>query len=226
MKVVATEAVDEQGRGCEIELGDDVALNSGGGSGGKGDNRGGAKLWEIVAEGAVIGAEIVAPGGDAVGFVDGDERWLAAGEHLGKAGDAHALGRDEEELEIAVEVVAAGLAGGLAGKAGVDAGYAEAGLGQLAGLIVHKGDQWGDDEAGAAAGEDGKLIAERLSRAGGHDEQDVLPFGRSTAHGFLISPEGFVAECVVKERFERGHSASVSFAYCLLCSNPRQFGLT
>ena len=71
----------------------------------------GAEGGEVVAEGAVVGAEVVAPGGDAVGFVDGDEGGLAAGEHLGEAGDAHALGRDEEELEGAVEVVAAGLAG-------------------------------------------------------------------------------------------------------------------
>ena len=46
-----------------------------------------------------------------MGLVDGDEGGLAAGEHLGEAGDAHALGCDEEELEGAVEVVAAGLAG-------------------------------------------------------------------------------------------------------------------
>ncbi len=59
------------------------------------------------------------------------ERGLAPGEHLREAGDAHALGRDEEELEVAVEVVAAGLAGRVAGEAGVDARDAEAGCGSL-----------------------------------------------------------------------------------------------
>src|ERR1700761_7115811 len=54
----------------------------GGGGGGGGE----------FAEGAVVGAEVVAPGGDAVGFVDGDESGLAPGEHLGEAGDAHAFG--------------------------------------------------------------------------------------------------------------------------------------
>ena len=82
----------------------------------------GRRRGKVLAERAVVGAEIVAPLGDAVGFVDGDERGLAAGEHLGEAGDAHALGGDEEELEGAVEVVAAGLAGVVAGEAGVDAG--------------------------------------------------------------------------------------------------------
>ena len=59
-------------------------------------------------------------------FVDGDEGGLAAGEHGGEVWDTHALGRDEEELEGAVEVVATGLAGLVAGEAGVYAGDAEA----------------------------------------------------------------------------------------------------
>jgi hypothetical protein len=61
-----------------------------------------------------------------VGFVDGDERWFAAGEHLREARNAHALGSDEEELQGAVEVVAAGLAGILAREARVYAGDAQA----------------------------------------------------------------------------------------------------
>ena len=42
------------------------------------------------------------PGGDAVGFVDGYEDGLALGEHLGKAGDAHTLGRDKEGVRSPV----------------------------------------------------------------------------------------------------------------------------
>ena len=140
-EVVAAEAVDEEGGIVELELGDDVLLDGGGGGGGEGDDGRGAEGWEIFAEGAVVGAEVVAPGADAVGLVDGDEGGLAAGEHLGEAGDAQALGRDEEEVEGAVEVVAAGLAGVVAGEAGVDAGDAEAGGGELGGLVVHEGDE-------------------------------------------------------------------------------------
>ena len=51
-----------------------------------------------------------------MGLVDSDEGWLAASEHFGKAGDAEAFGRDEEEVESAVEVVAAGLAGVVAAQ--------------------------------------------------------------------------------------------------------------
>jgi len=116
-EVVATEAVDEELGLCELELSDDVTLDGWCSSGGESDNWCGAKGREEVAEGAVVGAKVVAPSGDAMGLVDGDERWLAAGEHLGEVGDAHALGCDEEELEGAVEVVAAGLTGFVAGEA-------------------------------------------------------------------------------------------------------------
>jgi len=95
----------------------------------------------------------VSPGADAVGFVDGDERGLAAGEHLGEAGDAEAFGGDEEEVECAVEVVAAGLAGVIAGEAGVDAADVEAEGGELGGLVVHEGDERADDERRSAANE-------------------------------------------------------------------------
>ena len=171
---------------CELELGDDVVLDGGRGGGGEGDDGRGAEGREVVAEGAVVGAKIVAPGGDAVGLVDGDEGGLAACEHLGEAGDAHALGCDEEELEGAVEVVAAGLAGFFAGEAGVDAGDAEAGGGELGGLVVHEGDEWGDDEGGAAAGDGGELVAEGFSGSGGHDEENVAAVGGGAADGLLV----------------------------------------
>ena len=157
---------------------------------------------EVVAEHAVVGAEVVAPGADAVGLVDGDEGGLAAGEHLGEAGDAHALGGDEEELEGAVEVVAAGLAGVFAGEAGVDAGYAEAEVGELGGLVVHEGDERGDDERGASAGDGGELVAEGLAGSGGHDEEDVAAVGGGAADGFLIGAEGAWPKVLMEEGFE------------------------
>ncbi len=153
----------------------------------------------MLAEGAVVGAEVVAPGGDAVGLVDGDEGGLAAGEHLGEAGDAHALGGDEEEVEGAVEVVAAGLAGVFAGEAGVDAGDAEAEGGELGGLVVHEGDERGDDERGAAAGDGGELVAEAFAGAGGHDEEDVAPSVAASQTASWLARKLAVAEGAVEQ---------------------------
>ena len=132
-------------------------------------------------------------------FVDGDEAGFLFREHLGEVGDAHALGCDEEELEGAVEVVAAGLAGFVAGEAGVDAGDAKAGGGELVGLVVHEGDEGRDDEGSAAAGDGGELVAEGFSCSGGHDEQDVAAVGGGAADGFLIGAEGREAEGLVEQ---------------------------
>ena len=155
----------------------------------------------------------MSPGGDAVGFVDGYEGRLATGEHLGEVGNAHALGCDEEELEGAVEVVAAGLAGFVAGEAGVDAGDAKAGGGELGGLVVHEGDEGGDYEGGAAASDGRKLIAEGFSCTGGHDKEDVTAVGGGAADGLLVGAELGEAEGLVEEGFEV-HLLASSFAYC------------
>ena len=114
-------------------------------------------------------------------------------------GDAHALGGDEEELERAVEVVAAGLTGFVAGETGVNAGDAEAKGGELGGLVVHEGDERADDEGGASAGDGGELVAERFSSSSGHDEQDVSAFSGGAADCLLIGAEVGKAEGLVEE---------------------------
>ena len=199
VEVVATEAVDEELGPGELELGDYIFLYCGRGRSCESDDGRGAECREEIAECAVVGAKVMAPGGDAVGFVDGDEGRLAAGEHLREVGDAHALGCDEEELQVAVEVVATGLAGFVAGEAGVDAGDAEGEGGEFRGLVVHEGDERGDDECGASAGDGGELVAEGFSCSGGHDEENVATVGGGSADGFLISAKGFVAEGLVEQ---------------------------
>jgi hypothetical protein len=217
--------VDEERGVVELELSDDVLLDGGRGGGGEGDDGRGAQCGQVVAEGAVVGAEVMAPGADAVGFVDGDEGGLAAGEHLGKAGDAEAFGGDEEELEGAVEIVAAGLAGVVAGEAGVDAADAQAVGGELGGLIVHEGDEGGDDERSAGfarklAGDGGELVAEALAGAGGHDEENVAAVGGGAADGFLVGAEGGETEGALEQGGEVGHcsggSRLVSHGWCSL----------
>ena len=94
-EVGAAEAVDEERGVVELKLRDDVLLHGGRGGGGEGDDGCGAQRGEIFAESAIVRAEVVAPGADAVGFVDGDEGGLAAGEHLRETGDAEAFGGDE-----------------------------------------------------------------------------------------------------------------------------------
>ena len=66
--------------------------------------------------------------------------------------------------------------------------------GELGGLVVHEGDQGADDQRGAAAGDGGKLVAEGLAGAGGHDEENVAAVGGGAADGFLVGAEGGEAE--------------------------------
>ena len=169
---------------------------------------------------------------DAVGFVDSDERGWALGEHLGEAGYAHALGGDEEKVERAVEVVAAGCAGGLAVEAGVDAGDAQAKRGELAGLVVHESDEGRDNETssvvsggsdhGTAAGERGELVAEALAGAGGHDEENVAAGGCGFAHIALVNAKVAVTEDAVEELGKGFGECGPGMELCLCSHNLRR----
>ena len=191
--VLAAEPVDEA-QGREPELDRDVVLHAGSGGGGEGDDGGGPQPGQAAAQQPIVGPEVVAPFRDAVGLVHGDERGRAAGQRLGEAGDAEALGGDEEEVEPAVEVGAEGPLREPAVAAGVDALGAQAQALELGDLVFHEGDEGRDHEGRAAAGEAGELVAERLARARGHDQQHVLALGHGPAHGLLPRAEGLEAE--------------------------------
>ena len=186
--------MDETRGVVESELRDDIVLHDGRCGRGEREHRRGAQQVQVLPEHAVVGTEIVAPLRDAVRLVDGDERGLALGEHLGKAGNAQPLRRDEEELQAAVEVVDAGLARGLAVEPGVDARDAEAACCELGRLVVHERDERADDQRRAAARDRGQLVAERFAGAGRHDQQHIAPRDGGAADLLLIGAEGREAE--------------------------------
>ena len=59
---------------AQTELLDDVMADALGGAGGKGGDRAVGEKFAEAAELAIFGAEVVAPLGDAMGFVNGEER--------------------------------------------------------------------------------------------------------------------------------------------------------
>jgi hypothetical protein len=81
----------------------------------------------------------------------------------------------------------------------VDASDSEAGSGELGGLVVHEGDEWGDDESCAAARDGGQLVAKGFSRSGGHDEQNIATVGGGATDSFLIGAKGREAEGLVEQ---------------------------
>jgi hypothetical protein len=81
----------------------------------------------------------------------------------------------------------------------VDAGYAEAEGGELGGLVVHEGDERGDDQGRAAAREGWELVAEAFAGSCGHDEEDVATGGGGLADHLLVGAEVAVTEDAVEE---------------------------
>ena len=183
----------------EAELIADVALHARRRRGGEADHRRRAQQGQALAEHAVFGSEVVAPLGDAVRLVDGDQRRLALGQHLRETRDRQALGGDEQEVEAALEVVEAGLARVLAATAGMDALGAKALLLELCHLVFHEGDQGAHDESCAAARDPRQLVAERLAGAGRHHQQRVAALDDGAANRLLMGPEALEAESRVQQ---------------------------
>lgn len=100
-EVGPVEAIDEGARVFEFELRADVGLSFEIGGGGDSHARHAGKAIRELAEGAIVGAEVMAPLTDAVRFVDGDERDRALFEVIEEALREEAFGRDVEEIELA-----------------------------------------------------------------------------------------------------------------------------
>ena len=60
---------------------------------------------------------------------------------------------------------------------------------KLGDLVFHQGDQRAYDQCGSSSRDSRKLIAERLSRTGGHDEQDVITLDDRSTDLLLMGPE-------------------------------------
>jgi len=173
---------------------DDIVADLACGAGGEGGDgmlgEEGAKFAEL----AVFGAEIVAPLGDAMSFVDGEEGKRDLPEPVGGAVHEGAFGGDVHETVFAgdgflLEFAAVGFDYGAVEEDGGDAHLAE-----LRDLVLHEGDQRGDDHGGAAFLEDGgKLVAEGFAAACGHDDADIAAGGESADDFFLARAEGVVA---------------------------------
>jgi hypothetical protein len=121
-------------------------------------------------------------------FVDGKECERRAFEQFAEMRLARAFGRDVEQVERARAETLDRLS-----AIGVGAGQrcrADAVGGGGSQLVVHQRDQRRDDDAGSFEHDGGKLIGQRLARAGGHDGQRRLPGEHAPDHGFLHAAKG------------------------------------
>ncbi len=142
----------------------------------------------------VVGAEVVAPLGHAVGLVDDEQRDRTLRERVAEGARGKALGGGEHE---------SCLPGGNRAQRGriVPVGHARgqhrgghAGVVQAAQLVGHQRDQRADDDHEPIAGERRELVAERLAPAGGHHDERVAPLDRGDDGLALSGPEGVEPE--------------------------------
>ena len=163
----------------EIELREDVLGDLGRRRGGERQHRRAAigirrrqRLLDR-AQRQVRGAEIVAPLGRAMRFVDDEEADLLAAELLDQRARGGALGRDVDDLVAPFVDALERLALGLDALGGVEAGGHGAGATHLLHLVRHEREQRRDHDGDAGQLEGGELIRERLARAGRHDREHV-----------------------------------------------------
>ncbi len=122
---------------------------------------------------AVFGTEVVAPLGDAVRLVDGEQRQLRAREQRQRPLLQQPLGRDIEDIEAARGDAAFERRLLAIVERRVEERGPDADLGQRLHLVLHQRDQRRDDDAGAGSNESRDLVAQRLAAAGRHQRQRI-----------------------------------------------------
>ena len=111
-QIGAAETVDGTAGIRQIELLNNIVLHQHGRGCGQRDHRRGPQQRQIAAQHPVIGAEIVAPLGNAVRLVHRDQHGLASGQHFGEARHAQPLRGDEQIIQVPVQILDADLARG------------------------------------------------------------------------------------------------------------------
>jgi hypothetical protein len=189
MQVGAVEAGSKHMRMAHIEGCQNIVAGARIGGGGQRDaGHAGENVCQAL-EVAVFGAEFVAPGADAMGFIDGDQGNSLASQAVECARAEQALGGDVEEVESAV-IEQVRDAGDFAWfELGMQRAGGDTELPQGRDLVVHEGDQWGDDNGGAIPREGRHLVAHAFATAGRHEDKCVLPIDDGIDSLFLESPE-------------------------------------
>ena len=147
-------------------------------------------------EAAVVGPEIVAPLGDAVGLVDGEARRRKAGEAVQHVRLHQPFRRDVEQAQSALAHLPVGLRRLGPRDRRVERARRHAVEAQCRHLVAHERNQRRDDDGQAFAGERRELVAQGLAGAGRHHRQHILARHQRRDDLRLARPEAVVTECV------------------------------
>ena len=178
---------------CLQTLGD-LGVRCLGGRRGERDARNGGPAVVKHRQLQIVGAEVVAPLGHTVRFVDGEQRDRAPVEQRHGGLGAQPLRGQVEQVQLAGQERGLHLAplGPLLG--GVQEPGPDAQRPHGVHLILHQRDERGDDHPGSAADQRGNLVAERLAAAGRHQHERVAAGDEVLDDLLLGAAEGVVAE--------------------------------
>ena len=132
-------------------------------------------------------------------FVDGDEADVHPPQFGAEDVGVQPLGRDVEEFVLAEDGVLQRGDHLLAVHARVDAEGADAAGAEVLHLVFHQGDEGGDHQAHAFAGQRGHLEGDGLAAARGHEAQRVAPAPDAADDVFLDAAERVVAPILFQQ---------------------------
>lgn len=142
----------------------------------------------------IVRAEVVAPLGDAVRLVDGEDGDLTAGQEGERRVEAQPLGGQVQHVELTGDELGLHRAALVEVLRGVHEARADAERPQGVDLVLHERDQRGDHDAGPRPDQGGDLVAEGLATAGGHEHDRVAALDDMLDHGALLAAERLVPE--------------------------------
>ncbi len=184
--------------GVDVEGATDVLEDRRGRGRGQGQDPLGTKLAREHGELEVVGAEVVAPLGDAVGLVDREQGDVDAGERGPEALVVEALRGDVEQLGLARSQLPHDGPVLVEAEGGVEVVGADTPSPERPDLVFHEGDQRGHDHGQAGEQDRGQLVAERLSGPGGEHGRGG-PAGHELGHDLeLAGVEALEAEVLTQ----------------------------
>jgi hypothetical protein len=129
-----------------------------------------------------------------MGLVDGEQGGPDAGQQVQETVREQPFRRHVEQVQLAGQQVALHPARRIQGQGGIEDLGLDPELFQGRHLVLHEGDEGRNDDAGAGARQGGKLVAQGLAAARGHEHQGVAAVDEMADDGFLVGPEFGVAE--------------------------------
>jgi hypothetical protein len=178
------EPSDDLHRVGQSERPDDLLADVRRGGGGHRHHRRMSETLDDLPEPLIVGAEVVPPGGDAVGLVDRDQRRSGLHEPFDDVGLGELFRGQEHERRVPGRhlLQSRGHGGGRVHRHGA----ARVGLEQAGHLVTLERDQRRDDDRRSLEQQRGKLVDCRLAAPGRHDEQHVTPV-EQVLHRLLLA---------------------------------------